>query len=57
MRNITRTYAETWNQTTQMSERHYLPLTNQAFATGISLGRTDASGFLEITLDSLRDAS
>lgn len=47
MRNITRTYTETWNPTTYQSDREYLPLTTQAFATGIVLGRTNSEGILE----------
>ena len=56
-RNITRTYTETWNGSTQVSERHYIPLTSQAFASGISLGRTDPEGFLEMKVDSIKDGS
>lgn len=57
MRNISRTYTETWNDATSQTVRTYLPLSSQAFAPGISLGRTDASGFLQVSLDSLRDVS
>lgn len=41
MRNISRTYHETWNATTNQADRQYIPLTSQAFATGIILGKTN----------------
>lgn len=47
MRNITRTYSEKWNPDTSTVDREYLPLTTQAFATGIVLGRTNSEGILE----------
>lgn len=41
MRNITRTYHEAWDPTTNQTDRQYIPLTSQAFATGILLGTTN----------------
>ncbi len=57
MRNISRTYTESWNDATSQTVRTYLPLSSQAFAPGVSLGRTDAAGFLQVSLDTLKDSS
>lgn len=54
MRNITRTYEESWNSTTNETERTYLPFSTQAFATGIVIGRTNKEGFLDTKLDGLQ---
>jgi len=53
MRNVTQTYHEKWNQDTNETTREYIPLTSQAFATGIILGRTNSGGFLDVSLSSL----
>lgn len=34
-----------------------MPLATQAFAPGVALGRSGKDGFLEVKLDSLKDAS
>lgn len=53
MRNITRSYIERWNPETSQSEREYLPLTAQAFATGVIIGKTNNDGFLDVSLETL----
>jgi hypothetical protein len=53
MRNISRTHTERWDPNTGIVERQYLPLTAQAFATGISLGKTDGEGFIDTRITSL----
>lgn len=54
MRNITRTHIEKWNSTTQKTDIEYIPLSAQNFATGVVLGRTNANGFLEVKVESLK---
>lgn len=54
MRNITRTHIEKWNSTTQKTDIEYVPLSAQSFATGVVLGRTDANGFLDVKIESLK---
>ena len=51
--NITRSYAESWNEKTNQTERIDIPFTASAFSTGIVLGKTNMDGFLEAWLDSL----
>lgn len=41
MRNVIRTYHEQWDSNTNETTREYIPLTSQAFATGVILGRTN----------------
>ena len=49
MRNISRSYRETWNAATNQIDRQYIPLSTQAFATGIILGKTNDQGFLDVS--------
>lgn len=53
MRNITRTYHERWNSTTNETDREYTPVTSQAFASGMILGRTNDQGFLDVNVKTL----
>ena len=41
MRNISRTHTEKWDPNTGKTDKLYLPLTTQSFATGIVVGKTD----------------
>jgi alpha-2-macroglobulin len=54
LRNISRTYIEKWNQKTGQVEREYIPLLSQAFATGISIGKTDKDGYVDQSVDTLK---
>ena len=53
LRNISRTHTEKWDPVTGNTEKIYLPLTTQAFATGIVIGRTDGEGYLDKKIDTL----
>ncbi len=53
-RNVSRTYSEKRNPDTGQSEKTYLPLSTQAFATGIVLGRTNSLWMLETKVDTLK---
>lgn len=53
LRNISRTHTEKWDPITGNTEKTYLPLTTQAFATGIVIGRTDGEGYLDKKVDTL----
>lgn len=52
-RNITRTYTEYLDTTTNQRVRADAPPLAQAFSTGKILGNTDADGFLRVHLDRL----
>jgi uncharacterized protein YfaS (alpha-2-macroglobulin family) len=53
MRNISRTHTEKWDPVTGKTDKIYLPLTAQAFATGIIIGKTDRDWYLDTKLDTL----
>jgi hypothetical protein len=40
-RNISRTHKERWDSANERVEKEYIPLTSQAFATGVSIGNTN----------------
>ena len=56
-RNITHTYTDTWNSVLGTTSRSYLPLSSQAYAPGVAIGRTGKDGFLDVKIDSLKDPS
>lgn len=53
--NVTKTYTEEWNQTTQKYTVNYLPISRSSFSTGVSLGTTDGMGFLSAKKDKLKE--
>lgn len=53
--NVTKTYTEEWNQTTQKYTVNYLPISRSSFSTGVSLGITDGMGFLSAKKDKLKE--
>ena len=42
-RNVSRTHKERWDSVNQRVEKEYIPFTSQAFATGVSIGATNAN--------------
>jgi alpha-2-macroglobulin len=54
MRNISRTHTEKWDPVTGKTDKIYLPLTNQSFATGVVIGKTDARWYLDTKIDTLK---
>lgn len=54
-KNILRTHTDTWDSTTGISTREYLPFTNKAFATGVLLGKTSSDGTLSTQKDALTE--
>lgn len=52
-RNISRTHKERWDGVNQRVEKEYIPLTSQAFATGVSIGTTNREGFAEAKIETL----
>jgi alpha-2-macroglobulin len=53
LRNISRTHIEKWNTQTSQVDKEYIPLSDQSFATGISLPKTDTRGFSDMSIDTL----
>jgi hypothetical protein len=53
-RNISRTHKERWDSVNQRVEKEYIPLTSQAFATGVSIGNTNKEWFIETKVDTLQ---
>ena len=53
LRNISRTHTEKWDPNTWKTDKIYLPLTTESFATGIIIGRTDAQGYVDTKVDTL----
>lgn len=53
-RNISRTHKERWDSANQRVEKEYIPLTSQAFATGIIMGKTNSAGYADSKIDTLQ---
>jgi hypothetical protein len=52
-KNIIRTYIETWDPVAQRYNKTYLPFTNRAFSSGVTMGQTQADGTLRISKDTI----
>ncbi len=53
LRNISRTHTEKWDPNTGRTDKIYLPLTTNSFATGIIIGRTNAQGYVDTKVETL----
>ena len=53
LRNISRTHTEKWDPNTGKTEKLYLPLTTQSFATGVIIGKTDGQGYVDTQVETL----